>query len=111
MCTPALIQATAVTRKRYGHVLAILTALALSMTGCTTHDLAETSPAQTQQDRTAITETMRKYFDAYNTGDVAELNKNSCVAAQRTDATHPRSQRSCTTSASPPSPAMRHPYP
>ncbi|MDQ1178682.1 hypothetical protein [Rhodococcus sp. SORGH_AS_0301] len=59
------------------------------MIGCTTEAPAEIDPEQAAADRVAAAETVRRYFDAYNAGDVQALNENSCQAAQRTDASPP----------------------
>ncbi|MBM7415526.1 MULTISPECIES: hypothetical protein [Nocardiaceae] len=76
--------------RRSRHLLVAL-ALSVGLIGCATSGPAETSPEQTAEDRAAAAaaETVRRYFDAYNAGDVQTLNENSCAAAQRSDATPP----------------------
>lgn len=52
------------------------------LSGCTgsgTQEQAASGPA----DPTQITDVVRKYFDAYNSGDVDGLNATSCSSAQR----------------------------
>ncbi|TSD47472.1 hypothetical protein FFI94_015840 [Rhodococcus sp. KBS0724] len=43
-------------------------------------------------DAADIADTVRRYFDAYNAGDVAGLNATSCSAAQHDSATVPPSK-------------------
>lgn len=72
-----------------GHVLAALAALSVGVSACTTNGPAEATPERAAEDQTAAAETVRRYFDAYNAGDVQALNENSCAATQRTEATPP----------------------
>lgn len=59
--------------------------------GCTT-DSSTDAAASSQQESTtvdAIKDTVRRYFDAYNAGDVDGLNDTACSSAQRTEAAAP----------------------
>ncbi|WP_338888715.1 hypothetical protein [Rhodococcus sovatensis] len=71
-------------------LIAVCAAASFGIVGCAENvPTATSSPERIAAEIEAIPDTVRRYFDAYNAGDVDELNATSCSSAQREVAVPP----------------------
>lgn len=75
---------------RWVFLIAVCAAASFGIVGCA-EDVprATSSPERIADEIEVIPDTVRRYFDAYNAGDVDELNATSCSSAQREVAVPP----------------------